>query len=137
MTETSHKQLQIKTSFSYSSSLNNVSSESPKQKQILQSPLSYAPREDNISPSSTNKRPTFSSMFSFTRTNSRIKRYRSEIYQEKDEYTNGCFGYFRTSGSKIKYKVNNVWKYIKINCKRRFSKKKNSIVNMRTLVGQL
>ncbi|GBB99037.1 hypothetical protein RclHR1_00340028 [Rhizophagus clarus] len=116
--------LQIKTTSFYSSSLNNFSPQSPRQNQVHQSPLSYTPLEDNNSSPNPNKRPTFPSIFSFSRSNSRVKRHRSEIYQEKDEYTNGCFGYFRTSGSKIKYKVNDFWKRIRVNYERKFSKKK-------------
>ncbi|CAG8661513.1 uncharacterized protein OCT59_025605 [Rhizophagus irregularis] len=149
--------IQVKTSFPP----NDFNSESPKQNQTLQSPLSYSPREDNclsptsnkrlsyspqedncLSPTSikrlsyspredngssptSNKRPTISTIFSFYRSSPRVKPHRSETYQGKDEYTNGCFGYLRTSGSKLKYKVTNVWKFVKINCKKRFSKNKN------------
>src|SRR6266542_4798657 len=111
MTETSSSRQppQIKTSSSLL--VNNISPESPKHKE---SPLSCTFQEDNKNSSPTNKRPnnnkrpTFSQIFSFSYSNSN----RSEVYQENDEFTtNGCFGKLCTLGSRMKYKVNNTWKY--------------------------
>ena len=89
---------QIKASYSFS--LNNIFPESPQRQQ------------NNRSRSNT-----FSSIFS----NSWSKHRRSEIYQENDEFTNGCFGLLCTLGSKIKYKINNTW----ICFKRRLHKENN------------
>jgi hypothetical protein len=117
------KKPQLKTSFSY----NNVFPESPK---INHSPLNYSPQENNDNPSSIhhNKRSksnTFSSIFSNSRSSSFIRRRRVETYQDNDEFTNGCFGFLSTLGSKIKYRINNTWKCVKVNCKKKFYKERS------------
>ncbi|CAB4479480.1 hypothetical protein RhiirA1_424749 [Rhizophagus irregularis] len=123
------KRPQLKQSFSYSFSSNNIFPESPKNQQINQSSLSYTPQENNDNPFSSihhhkkSKSNTFSSIFS--RSSSFMRRRRTETYQENDEFTNGCFGFLCTLGSKIKYKINNTWKGVKSKCKGKFSKKRS------------
>src|SRR5436305_10406982 len=109
MTETSaqiqsHKTIQktcrpqLKTSYTFP--FNNIYPESPKHQQTNQSP----------SPINNRSRSnTFSSIFSNPRSSISFKRRRSEIYQENDEFTSGCFGLLCTLGSKIRYKINNTW----------------------------
>ncbi|RIA88513.1 hypothetical protein C1645_877337 [Glomus cerebriforme] len=123
MTEMSSLQRpQIKTtSISFSISSKNILPETSINQQILQSPLTYNFKDDNIS-SPTNKKQksnTLSSIFSFSRSNS---HYRSETYQENYEFNKGCFGFLNTLGSKIKYKVNYALKRIKIKCRSRKDK---------------
>src|SRR6266542_1796381 len=109
MTETSNisKRPQLKTSFSFSLTLNNVLPESSNHKQFNESPLNYSPQENNNSSYINNKKSksnTFSSIFANSRSSSFINRLPSETYQENDEFTNRCFGFFRTLGSRINYR---------------------------------
>src|SRR6266498_1350373 len=81
----------------------------PESSQINQSPTSY--HSQLPSPSNNHnktKSNTFSSIFSNSGSNKFFKR-RYEIYEENDEFTNGCFGFSRTLGSKIKYKIKNAF----------------------------
>ncbi len=112
------------TSFSYP--INNVNSESPRGQQFFQSPTSYAFQE-NDNPLPKNKKPkskSLPSIFFNSYPHTLFKRFRSEVYKENDEFTNGCFGFLRTLGSKINYKINNTWGSIKVKCKRRLHKNK-------------
>ncbi|GBC01445.1 hypothetical protein RclHR1_00420008 [Rhizophagus clarus] len=118
------KRPQLKTSFSYSLSTNNIFPESPKNNQP------YSPQENIDSPTCTHnnkhsKSNTFSSIFSNSRSNSFIKRRRTETYQENDEFTNGCFGCLTALGSKTKYRISNTWKCVKSKCKKKFHKKRS------------
>jgi hypothetical protein len=101
---------QIKTSYSFPS--NNIFPESQNQFNQFPSPINnnYRSRSN-----------TFSSIFSSSRSSIFFRNRRSEIYQENDEFTRGCFGLLCTLGSKIKYKINDSW----LRFKRRLHKENN------------
>ncbi|CAG8684801.1 192_t:CDS:1 [Funneliformis caledonium] len=100
-----------------------------------QSTFFHTPQNDDPIPLSSNSKnnrsksntfSSFSSIFSNSRPNNLFKR-RSEVYEETDEFTNGCFGFMSTLGSKIKYKLHNNWIFVKTKCKKCKTKRRRSI----------
>ncbi|CAI2174292.1 8859_t:CDS:1 [Funneliformis geosporum] len=121
----------LKTSFSNPFPFKSVFHESPK----CQSTTFHIPQEEDENSfskpinknnmSKSNTFSSFSSIFSNSRSNKFFNRRRSEVYGEKDEFTNGCFGSLSTLGSKIRYKLHNTWFLVKTKCKRRIHKKRS------------
>src|ERR1044072_1422846 len=76
-------------------------------KSIPQSPTSHGFQvNDNPSPNNRKSRsktlpPICFNSFPHTH----FKRYHSEVYNKRDEFTNGCLGFLRTLGPKIRYRM--------------------------------